>query len=184
MNLASILAAIRGSKKRTDLSSIIHAAENRDSKLSNIEGAKERDRLWAKFEKQGIKVGDMVFIHTGPKIIEKKGKQPRQIYMGGTHREIWGEALTVTRIKVRSKEICVRVSGGTEDYLLSAGTIDKFKLSLTPSAAALASGLQKRMIHRRWLFNGNYVDSEVFTGPNGSRVEVDCDLLYTKRKKK
>ena len=143
MNLASILAAIRGSKKRTDLSSIIHAAENRDSKLSNIEGAKERARLWAKFEKQGIKVGDMVFIHTEAKIVERKGKPVMQVYMGSKHKKIWGEPLTVTKIRPRLKDITVRVPGDTTDHILSAFTIDKFKLSLTPSAAALAAGLKK-----------------------------------------
>ena len=149
MNLTSILTAIRGSKKRDDLSKIMNAAEARDSKLSSIEGAKERARLWAKFLKQGIKVGDMVFIHTGPKIdrgARKEIELPNMPeFMGSTHKSLWGKPITVKKIKTRQKEIVVRVPDSpSKDYKLSACNIDKFKLSLTPTTAALAHGLHAR----------------------------------------
>lgn len=148
MNLKQLLTRIRGMKDRAALNQIIHAAENRDGKLSDIESAKERTRLWAKFLKQGIKVGDMVFVHTGPKLTERKGKPVMESFMSSTHSSLWAKALTVREIKTRSKKIVVRSRGSTNvmsdlDTTLSAFTIDKYKLSLTPTAAALAAGLKK-----------------------------------------
>lgn len=147
MKLAAILAAIRRSKKRDDLKDILNAAEARDSKLSHIEGEKERARLWAKFDALGIQKGDMVFVHTAPKphgklntasVIKSDGH-----YLSGQHAKLWAQPLTVREVKTRYKEIVVRVPGSTVDHRLSPFTCEKLKLSKEPSAAALAHGLQE-----------------------------------------
>lgn len=134
MKLAAILSAIRHSKTRDHLKQIINAAEARDSKLGNIEGEKERARLWAKFDALGIQKGDMVFIHTQP----LHGKNS-----GGQHHRLWAKPLTVREVLPRAKEIVVRVPGSTVDHRLSPFTCEKLKLSKEPSVAALAHSLHE-----------------------------------------
>lgn len=131
MKLDSILAHIRSMRDRKGISQIINAAEARDSKLSTIDSARERARLWAKFVKLGIKKGDTVFVHT------KTG-----LGHSAKHSNVWASPLTVLAIKPRNKEIRVQIAGKGE-CALSVYEIDKWKLSLEPTPEALSNSLRQ-----------------------------------------
>lgn len=162
MTLTTILAAIRGMKNRDGLSQIIHAAEARDSKLSNIENDKERNRLWSKIEALDLKVGDMVFIHTEPKSVTKQVREritkpngkpgwrkvAQTFAPSGQHTKLWALPLTVHEVKPRAKEVVVRVPGSTVDHRLSPHTCERLKLSKEPTAAALSAGLKDSTFSR------------------------------------
>jgi hypothetical protein len=120
-----IIAAIKAMRDRESLSTIISAAEARDSHLANIETELRRKRLWAKFSH--IKVGDSVFVH----------KQPE-----GKLAWLWGKQLVVKQVKPRVKEIVIRGGSHGSDVALTAFMMDAYKLSLTPTTAAFAHALK------------------------------------------
>jgi hypothetical protein len=134
MNLDRILAYVRGMRDRDGLKAIINAAEARDSKLSSIDGERERARLWKRFEH--LKKGDMVFIHA----------KPRERNATSQHLKLWAKPLTVREVKVRVKEIVVRAPGSTVDHRLSPFTCDRLKLSTEVCPAALHAGLMERAV--------------------------------------
>jgi len=132
MKLNTIITHIRSMRDRDGLEQIANAAEARALKLSNIEGKKERARLWKKVERLGLHAGDMVFIHVAP-----DAQSSRQ------HAKLWGQPLTVREVRPRSKAVVVRAPGSTLDHSLSPFTCERLKLSKEPHPEALANALRK-----------------------------------------
>ena len=177
LNLKQLLIRIKNMKDRDGLSSIIGAAEARDSILSNIEGKRTRAAMWEKVMKLGLVKGDTVYIHVGPRPALKNltaasvVKQGVGVFTSKKHHALWGKPLTVKAVKPRVKEIAVHASGFGETTL-SPFECASLKLSKEPTPEALSHALQGRMVERR------------FKKPFGNQHEFRRETDHTPRKKK